>query len=56
VTPSNSDSRRPGRILRLAVALVLLGLLTHGTFAGSGDEPHYLAIAHSLAFDRDFDP
>lgn len=43
------------RTLRLAIALVLLGLLTHGTFAGSGDEPHYLAIAHSIAFDHDFD-
>jgi hypothetical protein len=29
--------------------------LTHGTFAGSGDEPHYLAIAHSIAFDHDLD-
>jgi len=38
-----------------AVALVLVGLLTHSTYAGSGDEPHYLAIAHSLAFDFDLD-
>ena len=37
------------------VVLVLAGLLTHSTFAGSGDEPHYLAIAHSLAFDFDLD-
>jgi hypothetical protein len=29
--------------------------MTHGTFAGTGDEPHYLAITHSLAFDRDLD-
>lgn len=35
--------------------LVLGGLLTHGTYAGTGDEPHYLAIAHSLAFDFDLD-
>ena len=35
--------------------LVLAGLVTHGTYAGTGDEPHYLAIAHSLAFDRDLD-
>jgi hypothetical protein len=27
--------------------------MTHSTYAGTGDEPHYLAIAHSLAFDRD---
>ena len=43
------------RLLALIVALVLAGLLTHGTYAGSGDEPHYLAIAHSLAFDFDLD-
>ena len=30
-------------------------LMTHGTYAGSGDEPHYLMIAHSLAFDGDLD-
>ena len=41
--------------LALTVVLVLAGLLTHSTFAGSGDEPHYLAIAHSLAFDFDLD-
>ena len=29
--------------------------MTHGNYAGSGDEPHYLAIAHSVAFDADFD-
>jgi hypothetical protein len=29
--------------------------MTHGTYAGTGDEPHYLAIAHSLAFDGDLD-
>ncbi len=35
--------------------LVLWGLITHGTYAGTGDEPHYAMIAHSIAFDRDFD-
>jgi hypothetical protein len=35
--------------------LLLGGLLSHATYAGSGDEPHYLAIAHSLAFDFDLD-
>ena len=43
------------RILRVAVAVALLGLMTHGTYAGSGDEAHYLAIAHSIAFDHDLD-
>ena len=39
----------------MIVALVLWGLATHGTHAGEGDEPHYLAIAHSIAFDVDLD-
>lgn len=34
---------------------IVAGLISHGTFAGSGDEPHYLMIAHSLAFDQDLD-
>ena len=34
---------------------MLWGLITHGTSAGTGDEPHYEIIAHSLAFDRDLD-
>lgn len=37
------------------VVVVVWGLITHGTFAGSGDEPHYMMIAHSLGFDRDVD-
>jgi hypothetical protein len=41
--------------LAVIVVIVLAGLLTHSTYAGSGDEPHYLAIAHSLAFDFDLD-
>ena len=35
--------------------LVLWGMATHGTHAGEGDEPHYLAVAHSIAFDFDLD-
>jgi hypothetical protein len=45
----------PRRALQAIVVLVLWGLITHGTFAGTGDEPHYLAVAHSIAFDGDFD-
>jgi hypothetical protein len=41
--------------LFLTILFVLAGLLSHSTYAGSGDEPHYLAIAHSLAFDFDLD-
>jgi hypothetical protein len=48
-------TRRARRILQVLVVLVLWGLMTHGNYAGSGDEPHYLAIAHSVAFDADFD-
>lgn len=46
---------RARRAVQAIVVIVLWGLITHGTHAGSGDEPHYLAIAHSIAFDRDFD-
>ena len=43
------------RRVLFASAVVLWGLITHSTYAGTGDEPHYLAIAHSLAFDRDLE-
>jgi hypothetical protein len=46
---------RRARWLALVVVLVLWGLITHGTYAGTGDEPHYQIMAHSLAFDRDLD-
>ena len=48
-------TKRARRLLVGALALILWGFGTHGTNAGTGDEPHYLAIAHSLAFDRDLD-
>lgn len=50
-----SSDRLRARHLVGAVFLIVWGLATHGTFAGSGDEPHYLMIAHSLAFDGDLD-
>ena len=53
--PTMPSRRRPRRALLTIVVLALWGLITHGTFAGSGDEPHYLAIAHSIAFDGDLD-
>ena len=46
---------RARRSLQAIVIIVLWGLITHGTHAGTGDEPHYLAIAHSIAFDGDLD-
>lgn len=48
-------SVRARRALQAVVFAALWGLLTHGTHAGTGDEPHYLAIAHSIAFDGDLD-
>jgi hypothetical protein len=48
-------SAHPKTTLRAIVWVFLLGFITHSTYAGSGDEPHYLAIAHSAAFDLDFD-
>jgi hypothetical protein len=55
MTMPRTAHRRARRTLQIIVVLALWGLITHGTFAGSGDEPHYLAIAHSLAFDGDLD-
>ena len=42
-------------LLALASTLVLLGLITHGHYGGTGDAIHYMVIARSVAFDRDFD-
>lgn len=52
------DARPAGGIECLLFAVVVLfvwGLDTHGNYAGSGDDPHYQMIAHSLVFDRDLD-
>ncbi len=37
------------------VGVLLCWLISHGMYAGTGDEAHYAMIAHSLAFDRDLD-
>jgi hypothetical protein len=42
-------------LLVMIVSAVMLSLVTHGNYAGSGDAVHYMIIARSLAFDRDFD-
>jgi hypothetical protein len=55
VTAPPSPARRARRALQAIIIIVLWGLITHGTHAGTGDEPHYLAIAHSIAFDGDLD-
>ena len=46
---------RRSRQLALLVFAILWGLITHGTYAGTGDEPHYQMIAHSIVFDGDID-
>jgi hypothetical protein len=50
-----SSPRRLDVLIYLIVTLVMLGLITHGNYAGSGDAVHYMVIARSLAFDQDFD-
>ena len=48
----------PGRLrvwLCAIVVIVMLGMISHGNYAGSGDAVHYMLIARSIAFDRDFD-
>ena len=52
---SGTTPRRVRKRLFLITMVVMLGLVTHSTHIGTGDEPHYLAIAHSLAFDLDLD-
>jgi hypothetical protein len=42
-------------LLAACVVMFVWGLDTHGNYAGSGDDPHYQMIAHSLVFDRDID-
>lgn len=49
------SDRTTASILLGITLLIVWGLITHGTFAGSGDEPHYLMIARSVAFDGDLD-
>jgi hypothetical protein len=52
------DARPPRSLRRLLFACVVLfvwSLDTHGNYAGTGDEPHYAMIAHSLVFDGDLD-
>lgn len=51
----HSDPLRLRTLVYVVVAVVMLGLITHGNYAGSGDAPHYMMIARSLAFDHDFD-
>ncbi len=49
--------RRPGYNLLVftVVAAAVLTMSWRGTYAGTGDEPHLLLIAESIAFDADLD-
>jgi hypothetical protein len=52
------DRASPRRLrvtIGLTVTIVMLGMISHGNYAGSGDAVHYMVIARSLAFDRDLD-
>ena len=49
------EARRVRLAIVAVVFVVVAGLITHGTYAGAGDPPHYLMIACSLAFDGDLD-
>lgn len=50
-----ADARPGRRVVAASMGLVLWGLITHSTYADSGDEPHYAMIVHSIVFDRDID-
>jgi hypothetical protein len=52
---ASPPGRRHRRLIFLAVVLVVWSLDTHGSPAGTGDEPHYQMIAHSIVFDGDLD-
>src|SRR5207244_11647611 len=41
--------------LPISFFLIVWGLTTHGKYSASGDEPHYLIVAESLAADGDLD-
>jgi len=47
--------RREGAVLAALAVLVPVALLAIGWSAPSGDEPHYLTVAHSLVTDGDLD-
>ncbi len=45
----------PGWKVAAAIFLFTWTLTTHGKYSASGDEPHYLMIAHSIVVDHDMD-
>lgn len=51
----DSPDRRRIRWLAAATFVFIWTLTTHGKYSASGDEPHYLMIAHSIVADHDID-
>jgi hypothetical protein len=49
------SERRTVKVVALAIALFTWTLTTHGKYSATGDEPHYLMMAHSLVTDHDLD-
>ena len=43
------------RILAAVIIIVSWGLITNASYAGTGDEPHNIMMAYSLAFDHNLD-
>ncbi|MBI4369483.1 MAG: hypothetical protein HY547_04565 [Elusimicrobia bacterium] len=50
-----AETTRLRRWLGAVTLIFIATLLTHKKLTGQGDEPHYMAIAQSLAFDHDLD-
>lgn len=54
--PESSVPRRPWALgVAAVVVAVMLGMISHGHFGGSGDAVHYMVIARSLVLDHDLD-
>src|SRR5262245_60252522 len=49
------SARRAQQVVALTIVIWVATLISHGHPGGEGDAPHYLIIAHSLAFDGDLD-
>ncbi|HEY2907144.1 MAG TPA: hypothetical protein VGJ29_14675 [Vicinamibacterales bacterium] len=49
------SERRTMKVVALTIAVFTWTLTTHGKYSASGDEPHYLMMAHSIVTDHDLD-
>lgn len=55
VPPEPVPTTRRRWLVPAAVFVFVWGLTTHGKYSVSGDEPHYMMVAHSLVTDGDLD-